>query len=126
MDFAGKTKDERDLDGLAIAYFVWAGVQLLILVSIALLPMILGLSESFGGMELSKRGVVVSVLILPWAALNAFSGYALRNRKYRTFSLVLAGLNCLSIPLGLALGIYTFSVLNRPGVLELYDGVYQA
>jgi hypothetical protein len=52
--------------------------------------------------------------------LNLISGLCLRARKGRTFSLVVAGINCLHIPLGTVLGVFTIIVLLRDSVRELY------
>jgi hypothetical protein len=52
--------------------------------------------------------------------LNALSGLFLAQRKNRLFSLIIAGLNCLQIPFGTALGIFTIFVLCRDSVRELY------
>ena len=53
--------------------------------------------------------------------LNLISGLCLRARKGRTFSLVVAGINCLHIPLGTVLGVFTITVLMRDSVRELYS-----
>jgi uncharacterized membrane protein HdeD (DUF308 family) len=53
--------------------------------------------------------------------LNLISGLCLRSRKGRTFSLVVAGINCLHIPLGTVLGVFTIIVLIRDSVRELYE-----
>ncbi len=52
---------------------------------------------------------------------NLLSGLFIRKRKHRVFSLVVAGLNCLQIPLGTTLGVFTFVVLCRDSVRELYE-----
>lgn len=52
--------------------------------------------------------------------LNLISGFCLRARKGRTFSLVVAGINCLHLPLGTVLGVFTIIVLLRDSVRELY------
>lgn len=54
--------------------------------------------------------------------VNVISGLCLRARKYRTFSLVVSGFNCLHLPLGTVLGVFTMIVLMRDSVRELYDG----
>jgi hypothetical protein len=51
---------------------------------------------------------------------NILSGVFLRQRKYRMFSLVVAGLNCLQVPFGTALGVFTFIVLLRDSVRQSY------
>lgn len=52
--------------------------------------------------------------------LNFLSARFLRQRKHRTFSLVTAALNCLHIPFGTVLGVFTFIVLSRPSVRGKY------
>ena len=52
--------------------------------------------------------------------LNLLSGLFLRAGKHRGFSIVVAGLNCVHMPLGTALGICTIIVLMRPSVQNWY------
>ena len=52
---------------------------------------------------------------------NLLSGFYIRERKHRTFSLIVAGLNCLRMSIGTVLGIFTFIVLLRNSVREAYD-----
>ncbi len=52
---------------------------------------------------------------------NTISGWSLMARRNRTFSLVVAGLNCMAFPFGTALGVFTFIVLLRDSVRELYE-----
>jgi hypothetical protein len=47
------------------------------------------------------------------AILNFMSARYLGQRRKRTFSIVTAGLNCISFPLGTALGVFTIIVLSR-------------
>ena len=51
---------------------------------------------------------------------NLLSGLFLRARRHRTFSMVIAAINCLHIPIGTMLGIFTFIVLGRDSVRKLY------
>ena len=53
--------------------------------------------------------------------LNLISGLCLRARKHRTFSTIVAGINCLHIPFGTVLGVFTIIVLIRDSVRELYE-----
>lgn len=53
--------------------------------------------------------------------LNLLSALWLRARKHRTFSIVVAVMNCFYMPLGTALGIFTIIVLVRRSVVELYQ-----
>jgi hypothetical protein len=54
------------------------------------------------------------------AALKFYAGYCLGRHRARTFCLVVAGLTCLAIPYGTLLGVFTFVVLARPSVEELF------
>jgi hypothetical protein len=53
--------------------------------------------------------------------LNVISGLCLRARKHRTFSTVVAGINCVHMPLGTVLGVFTIIVLNRTSIRGLYE-----
>jgi len=65
--------------------------------------------------------VVFGTLLITAAIGNVVSGWLIRTRKGRTFSLIIAGLNCLQIPFGTTLGVFTFVVLLRDSVRELYE-----
>lgn len=52
---------------------------------------------------------------------NLISAYCLRARKGRTFSLTVACLNLLHMPLGTLLGVFTLIVLLRDSVREAYE-----
>jgi hypothetical protein len=52
---------------------------------------------------------------------NLLSGLFIRGRKNRVFSLVVAGLDFLQFPFGTVLGVFTFLVLLRDSVRELYE-----
>lgn len=52
---------------------------------------------------------------------NLFSGFYLRARKNRMFSIVVAALDCLQVPFGTVLGVFTIIVLVRESVQELYE-----
>jgi hypothetical protein len=55
-----------------------------------------------------------------WGLLNLVSGYLISMRKGRTLSFVTAALNCLNVPFGIALGIYTFITLSDAQVRQEY------
>lgn len=52
---------------------------------------------------------------------NLLSGLYIRAKKHRMFSLVIAALNCIQIPFGTLLGVFTIVVLVRESVMELYE-----
>lgn len=65
--------------------------------------------------------VVFGTWFIASGIINLISAVFLRQRKNRTFSMVVAGFNCLHMPLGTVLGIFTFIVLGRDSVSELYE-----
>ena len=52
---------------------------------------------------------------------NLLAGFYLRARKHRTFCFVVAAFNCLHIPLGTVLGIFTIIVLARDSVRVAFE-----
>ncbi len=56
-----------------------------------------------------------------FGAANIISGRLIKKRQGMVFSHVIAVLNCLSIPYGTILGIFTFMVLGRPSVRDAYN-----
>jgi len=64
--------------------------------------------------------VFMGVIILIGFAVNLMSGLFIRQRRHRIFSLVIAALDCLQIPFGTALGVFTIIVLSRESVRGLY------
>ena len=61
-------------------------------------------------------------VIVVGMALNALSGWCLGRQRGRVFCLVVAALDCLQIPFGTALGVFTLMVLLRPTVRDAYAG----
>ncbi len=75
---------------------------------------------SFLGVFLQVVGWVLFVILCTKGALNIWSGWSISRGRNRTLSMVTAALNCLNIPFGLALGIFTFIVLSDRAVREVY------
>ena len=65
--------------------------------------------------------VAFAVWLVISLVLNLLSGLCLRAKKCRTFSLIVAGVNCIHIPVGTVLGVFTIIVLIRDSVRELYE-----
>jgi hypothetical protein len=62
------------------------------------------------------------MLLLGWtfAVCLIVAGRFLSQRKKHLFCLVMAGVSCLFVPLGTALGVFSIIVLTRPSVKELF------
>ncbi|MBL7951829.1 MAG: hypothetical protein JNM62_08915 [Flavobacteriales bacterium] len=71
-------------------------------------------------------GWVLFVFIELWGILTLLSGSWISKRKNRTGSQVVAAFNCLNIPFGIALGIFTFVVLNDEEVKGEYAGLQRS
>jgi len=65
--------------------------------------------------------VFMGLVFAAAAVLNVLSGWFLRQRTNHTFSLVVAGLDCLQIPCGTILGVFTIVVLTRDSVRVSYE-----
>ena len=60
-------------------------------------------------------------VIVASGAANLISGRCIQQRRGRIFSLVVAGMNCLCFPLGTVLGVFTFVLLLRDSVTQIYE-----
>lgn len=130
------TEKERvgdNLNALSILYYVWAGFHLFgvcfgglyvamggfVHAAIQSDPKAPPGTEMIGGV-VAVIGVVVVLIALTGAICSFLSARWLKQRRNRTFSQIVAGLACLSVPLGTALGVFTFIVLGKPEAQELY------
>lgn len=57
---------------------------------------------------------------LAFAVCTALAGRWLRQRTKYLFCMVMAGIECMFIPFGTVLGVFTIIVLQRPGVKSLF------
>ncbi|BCM89847.1 hypothetical protein IAD21_01695 [Abditibacteriota bacterium] len=55
------------------------------------------------------------------AAFTYLAGRSLARREKKTLIQVVAGILCLNMPLGTALGVFTFVVLGRPSVAAQFE-----
>lgn len=133
-------RDQRTIDAehlrlLAIFHFVLAGLSLVgLLFLVAHYLMFQAFFATAGAW--SKQSIPMPpkevFTIFKWmyvvfglwgvasAALNLLAGIFIRARTHRVFCLVVAGTNCLHIPLGAALGVFTILVLIRETVREQF------
>ena len=66
-------------------------------------------------------GVAFFLLSITLAGLKLGVGLCIRNRKGRVFCMVVGALECLGVPYGTLLGIFTFIVLGRESVERLFE-----
>jgi hypothetical protein len=75
---------------------------------------------AFMGWIFLAVGLAIFLAAAALAAMRFWTAVSLKRRKSRAFCLVVAGLNCLEFPYGTALGVFTFMVLGRPSVMQLF------
>jgi hypothetical protein len=66
-------------------------------------------------------GVTVFLILITMAGLKLGVAFSLKKRKARTFCMVVAAFECLGVPYGTLLGIFTFLVLGRDSVTRAFD-----
>ena len=64
----------------------------------------------------------MSVLGFVVVLFNGSSAWCILRRKARRFSILIAAADCLWLPIGTVLGIFTIIVLRRGSVRDLYRG----
>jgi hypothetical protein len=72
---------------------------------------------------LLMTGIASMVILTGWTVSFCIflAGRYLRQYRHYTFCLVVAGILCILVPFGTALGIFTIIVLVRPSVKTLFD-----
>ena len=65
--------------------------------------------------------VLGAFIITVIAVTNFLAARYLKQKKCKFFTMIVAGINCMNIPLGTVLGVFTFIVLLRPSVMATYS-----
>jgi heme/copper-type cytochrome/quinol oxidase subunit 2 len=127
--------DEQQLKLLATLHYVWAALQaftgligVLFIAAgafIAFMPQVAEAKNpppAWFGAIFAGFGVMVVVLVEAMAVLTFLVARYLSRRTHHTYCMVMSGINCLSIPFGTALGIFTILTLQKPSVRATFDG----
>jgi hypothetical protein len=134
-------RDQRKIDAdhlnlLAIFHFVGAGLALLgillLLAHFTIMHTFLANPEMWRNQKQTLPPaelfaimkwfyLVIAVWFVGSGILNLISGLCLYTRKHRTFSMIVAGINCVHMPLGTVLGVFTLIILMRDSVREVYE-----
>ncbi|HXN50153.1 MAG TPA: hypothetical protein VN893_26120 [Bryobacteraceae bacterium] len=129
-------KDTEHLRLLTLFYYVNAGINALFscfaLMYVVMGAVLLASPTVFGaggdgppaivGFIFTALGAVLLLLGLGFSACLALTGRFLAQRRHRLFCQVIAGINCLFLPYGTVLGVFTFMVLTRPSAQALFAG----
>lgn len=127
------TQDERVLDLLGVFHYV-VGALMILGASIFLIHMAMGVAMVTGQFP-EKDGppqimgwmfiaLPALVILVGWtlAAFIIYAGKSLRNRTRHGLCLAMAGIECIFMPFGTVLGIFTLVTLMKEDVRLLFDG----
>ncbi len=121
-------RDKQHLKLLSIFHYVFGGLKALFaciffihfFIGAAMLAGAIEDVPTFVGLMLIAMAIVFITLGWALAVCLFIAGSSLTKRKRYTFCLVIAAINCMSMPFGTILGIFTILVLMRPSVKELF------
>jgi hypothetical protein len=130
--------NESNINLLSIFYYVFGGISLLIsfvfLVYIVIIRLIMSSAFVKQSIEMQPDGHVVGtvfsfvsivflfvfVLIVTIGILQIVAGTRLKQKRSRTFIIIMAAISLLSFPLGTALGVFTIIVLTKTSVIDMF------
>lgn len=73
------------------------------------------------GLLFVGMGAMMSMLLWACAAVMAVAGHFLRVQRYYTFCLVVAAIECINMPFGTVLGIFTIITLVDEKAKAMFD-----
>ncbi len=128
------SQDEEQLRLLSIFHYIWGGLTALFtlfpLFYLGFGLMIINSPQIFAGskgappaafgMVMVIIGAVGTIIALILAGCIIATGRFLADRRNYTFCFVIACIECLSVPLGTALGVFTIITLTRDSVKMLF------
>ncbi len=116
------------LGTLSTLFWIWGGLQLLVIGFIGLVALVGYQAEAANDFSDPNARFAFALLGLAGGfslllmTLNVLAAISLRQARRPLLCQVAAGLACLSIPFGTALGIFTLITLQRPEVRALFQG----
>jgi hypothetical protein len=127
-------QDQDQLRLLSILSYAYAGIGVLSApipaVFVAIGALLIANPSAFGGGKnappafvgylFALLGAFAVVMALALAACSFLVGRFLAQRKHRVFCMIVAGANCMHVPMGTALGVFTLIVLSRPSVKAMF------
>jgi len=129
------TEEQKQIDLLAVFHFVVGGITALMAcmpfmhVFVGLMMMSGDFFGEEGGAPPPGFGLIFVVMgsfciIAGWAiAIGIVSaGFKLKARRNRLYCMVVAGIECMFMPFGTVLGVFTLILLNRDSVRAVFDG----
>jgi hypothetical protein len=134
VSFALMTQDEEHLKLLSIFHYIVGGMAALFAL-IPIIHLVLGVLMIVAPEKIAGKGppppafigwlfvLLAAAFMLAGAVLAALivtAGRFLAQRRRYTFCLVLAGVECVFMPFGTVLGVFTILVLMRESVKQMF------
>ena len=124
--------DNEHINLLSIFHLISGILALLYSVFMALyfgfIIFIFNLSDKFDGeFPVQFMGIIITIWIIfllfaiAFGIAKIYSSKWLKQRKNRTFSIVISCIECFSVPYGAILGVLSIIVLNRNSVKNIYS-----
>lgn len=128
--------DAKYLELLAVFHYVFGGL-LALFSCFPILHVVMGLALATGRMPMQSEGahppeslfgwifvIMGSLFVLTgWMTAIAvlIAGRRLQRRQNRLFCMVVAGIECMFMPFGTALGVFTLILLNKDPVKSAFE-----
>ncbi len=127
-------EDIKHLDLLSLFHYIFGGITALFS-CLPIMHVIIGLSmisgklfeesngsesPAFFGWMFVIIGIAAIILGLSIAVCMIIAGGKLKRRKNRVFCMVVAGIECIFMPLGTVLGVLTLIALNKKSIQEIF------
>lgn len=128
-------EDAKQLDLLAVFHYVVGGIMAL-LACLPFIHVLMGLAIALGKFSNTSHGSAQPPSFLGWfmvimgslfilfgwtlAICMIVAGRKLQQRKSRMYCMVIAGIECMFMPFGTVLGVFTLIALNKDNIKEAY------
>ncbi len=132
-DHPDVAQDVEHLRQLSVAHYVYAALQCFFVIFSAtffgIALAMIARPEWFHGAEppaillsgfFMSLGLAMSFLSIGFAYCSYRVGRSLKERRHYGFCKLISAFNCLSMPVGTVLGVFTLVVLSRPRVKAMF------
>lgn len=128
-----QNNDQKNLDLLAVFHYIVAGLTALF-ACFPVIHVIIGFLMATGNLPgegsppppaMGWIFIVagMGVMLIGWtmAVMVLIAGRKLSKRQSRVFCMVIAGLECMFMPFGTVLGVFTIVLLNKDSIIEIFN-----
>ncbi len=129
-------RDDEHIKLLSIFHYILGGMNML-LGCAGFIYVLIGIVAASGGMDTPHQkdpfpatafgtlfiviGSAIVLFGLVLGSLTIYTGLCLVRRQKSTLIYVISGINCLQVPWGTLLGVFTILVMGRPTVKAQFD-----